>query len=133
MKDLGIGEAAALVFSTSLILVMAWCLLLVGCSGQNQQPAGIGTDNLSRIRSTRIIEAGYISWPPTVYMDEKTQKVEGHMADTLEEIARQINAKVDWIPTTWNDFTLGLATHKFDVVFAGTYVTGSKTCELCAH
>jgi len=77
---------------------------------------------LAKVQETGVIRAGYIVWPPGVIKDPNTGKLSGHEVDTMEYIAKEMHATVEWEESNWDTFSAGLQS-RFDVCVAGTYVT----------
>jgi ABC-type amino acid transport substrate-binding protein len=71
---------------------------------------------LSTIEKNGTIRAGYGVFPPYTQEDPRTGKVSGVSVDIVEEIARQIGAKVEWHRMNWNTMGADLERGQFDVV-----------------
>lgn len=71
---------------------------------------------LARLSSTREIHAGYGVYPPYSIEDPNTQKVSGFSVDLMEEIAKQLDAKVVWHRINWDTMSADLKRGEFDVI-----------------
>jgi L-cystine transport system substrate-binding protein len=71
---------------------------------------------LARLSSTGEIDAGYGVYPPYSIEDPNTRKVSGFSVDLMEEIARQLGAKVVWHRINWDTMSADLKRGEFDVI-----------------
>ncbi len=105
----------------ALSLLLAGVTLLPSCAGVNSNPNV--EKSLDTIKRSRKLKVGYIVFPPCITKDTKTGKLGGHYVATVEEIARQAGWTAEYVETDWSTFAAGLATGRFDVSIAPTFVT----------
>lgn len=78
---------------------------------------------LAQINGRKTLKVGYIVFPPCISKNPGNERIEGHFAQTIGEIARQAGWKVEFQEADWATFTAGLNTGRFDVSIAPTFVT----------
>ncbi len=70
-----------------------------------------------RVMRTGVIRAAYMSYPPAVIKDTTTGKLSGTFVDTLEEVAKNLNLKLEWTEDVgWTGQIEGLNTDRYDIV-----------------
>lgn len=107
-----------LVFASILTIVVC----LYGCSQQSNS-ASQSEDTFARIKKEGTMRVGYIVFPPFIIQDPSTKELSGIYVDTIKEIAKQMEVKIDFQEATWNTFVAGLQSRKFDVSIAPTFST----------
>ena len=80
-------------------------------------------NSIEKILKEKKLKIGYVNYPPIVYKDVKTDKLEGHFVLAIEEIANQMGIKCEYFETTWSTFTAGLQNKQFDISIAPTFST----------
>lgn len=69
-----------------------------------------------RVMKTQTIRCGYRSFKPWIYRDLETGKMVGPTVEIMEEIAKQLSMKLEWIEKTDGDtLTTELSSKKIDV------------------
>jgi ABC-type amino acid transport substrate-binding protein len=71
---------------------------------------------LARLSSAGEIHAGYGVYPPYTIEDPNTRKVSGFSVDLIEEIGKQVKAKVIWHRINWDTMSADLKRGEFDVI-----------------
>lgn len=94
-------------------LLLAVLFGLASC-GKSQSVSA--EDALDRIRRTGVIEACIVPEPPFVIKDAKTGTLSGIDVDTLNLIAKKMNAKVHWHETGINNFIADVQSGRCDVL-----------------
>jgi len=117
-----------------------YCLLLVfillvfpSCERNNlQQNNSIPQkqSTFEKVKKTGILKVGYIVYPPTVQRDPNTGVLSGHYVDAVEEIAKQMNLRIEYHEAEWGTFIAGLKSGKFDLSIAATYRTIPRAQEV---
>lgn len=99
--------------------------LIIGCTAlvvSLRPGGGISSSSpestFERVTSTGVIEACTVINPPTTIKDASSGRLSGHMVDTMLEIAKRIQAKVDWHESTWGNAAVDLQSRRCDVVVA---------------
>ena len=119
------GRRVAIVFA--LVVVVA----AVGCWLQSSQhAAGAATtnseDTFVLIKKDGVLRVGFIVFSPFVVQNPETKELSGIFVDTMQEIADQMEVKLEFKETTWSTFVAGLQSKKFDVSIAPTFSTISR-------
>jgi len=102
-------------------------VLMLGVIGGGMWP-GIAAadqteDTFSRIKKDGVIRVGIIVYSPFVIQNPETKAFSGVFVDAVQEIAKQMEIKVQFEEATWNTFIAGLQAKKFDVSIAPTFST----------
>ncbi|NJM71218.1 MAG: amino acid ABC transporter substrate-binding protein [Scytonema sp. RU_4_4] len=108
-----------LVLGVALITIILLCL--ASCTSHS-----LRTDNkltLAQISSNSKLKVGYLVFPPTITKNTSTGELGGHHVETIKEIARLNNWKLEFIETDWAGFAAGLNSRRFDVSIVPTFVT----------
>lgn len=70
-----------------------------------------------RIRATKTLRAGYITYPPAVVRDPATGKLSGTFVETLERAAENLGWKVEWTEEVgWGSQVEGLQAERYDII-----------------
>lgn len=110
---------------TILAIILAVIALIVAVTTNNATQKVSG-DTLSRIQKTGVIDACTIIDPPSAIKDASTGDFSGYMADAMNIIAQQMNAKVKWHESTWGNATVDLKSKVCDVVVAQFFANISR-------
>ncbi len=88
-------------------------------------PANAQTSILQKIQKTKVINAGYIPYPPFVIVDPNTRKLSGYFIELMDEIVANMgsNIKLRYEETTWGTMVVGVQSGKFDIVVSGIFST----------
>lgn len=80
---------------------------------------------LQKIQKDRVIKAGYIPYPPFVYVDPNTKQLSGYFIELMNEIVANMGPriKLEYEETTWGTMVVGAQSGKFDVVVSGIFST----------
>ncbi len=109
------------------VLVCLGALLFVALvTGCYQQPPAINqqsADAFARIKKEGVIRIGYLIAPPWIIRDPKTGKLSGTSIDTINEIARLMDIRVEFEEATFATFIAGLQSHKYDLSICPTFST----------
>ena len=73
-----------------------------------------------RVMRTKTIRCGYAQWPPAMLVkDANTGKITGIFHEIAEEMAVNLNLKIEWAEETgWGAFIEGLQSNRFDMFCA---------------
>lgn len=97
----GFGRAVALL-----------CALGVSSHVLAQQPATA----LTTVQKTGVLRVGWAPWYPYAYKDPKTNAVSGLTVDLVNDLAKKLNVKVQWVEDGWGTMIAGLQAEKFDML-----------------
>jgi ABC-type amino acid transport substrate-binding protein len=84
------------------------------------------TTLLSRLDDSNVIRAGYGVFPPFTEEDPRTGAVSGVSVDIVNEIARQVGARVEWKRLNWNTMAADLQGGEFDMVADPIFLTPQR-------
>src|SRR5690242_3457868 len=84
---------------------------------------------LADLDKTNTIHAGYGVFPPYTVEDPKTGKVSGVSVEIIEELAREIGAKVEWRRLNWNTMGADLKRSTYNVVADPIFQTPQRARE----
>jgi polar amino acid transport system substrate-binding protein len=111
--------------SVNIVVLMLLSLflagLLAGCRDEGATKSRQSA--LARVAQSKVLRVGYIVFPPAVTKDPNTGVLSGHFVETVTEIARQADWKIEFVETDWSGFTAGLNSGRFDLSIAPTFVT----------
>ncbi len=107
---------------SALILITA-IAAMTGCNSCNNSQK---QDTLAKIKETKKIRVGYISYFDITYKDINTGEVKGYLVDVLLETLKDLQIpkeNVEFVETDWQNFGLGLQSGKYDLSISGTFNT----------
>lgn len=120
----------ALVVAVLALVLAAYGVFRPSSPRPSASPASSESPLLGRLDRTNVIRAGYGVYPPYTQEDPKTGKVSGVSVDIVEELAREIGAKVEWRRLNWNTMAADLKRGEFDVVADPIFQTPQRAREL---
>ena len=87
---------------------------------------------MQKIQKTKVINAGYIPYPPFVIVDPNTRKLSGYFIELMDEIVANMgsNIKLRYEETTWGTMVVGVQSGKFDIVVSGIF-SKMEVCAAC--
>jgi ABC-type amino acid transport substrate-binding protein len=94
---------------------------------QGATPAQVASNGLlSTLDRDRVIRAGYGVFPPFTVENPTTGQVSGISVDIVEEMARQVGARVEWKRMNWNTMGAELRSGAFDMVADPIFMTPQR-------
>lgn len=117
---------------STLVLIIAVTVCFAGCfdqqstEGSTQSRSSRQEDTFSKIKRESQMTVGFIVFPPFVIQNPNTKGLSGTFVETMEEIAGQMEVKIEWQEATWSTFIAGLQSKKFDISVAPTFSTISR-------
>lgn len=95
-------------------------------------PAQAQESILQRVQKTKVIQAGYIPYPPFVMVDPNTRKLSGYFIDLMDEIVTRMGPgyKIAYEETTWGTMVVGIQSGKFDVIVSGVFSTIPRSIQV---
>jgi ABC-type amino acid transport substrate-binding protein len=86
--------------------------------------SGIAKDSvLARIKEENKLRVGYSQTVPWFQRDPKTGQLSGIYHDVMEELARQLEIKIEYQESSWVNATVGLRKGDFDVFGSSLFYT----------
>ena len=70
---------------------------------------------LAKCRKEGVMRVGYAQTGPWFYKDAKTGELNGIYKDVVEQLAKEIQVKVDWKEVTFQNATIALRKGDFDL------------------
>jgi ABC-type amino acid transport substrate-binding protein len=125
-------KAAHYITVVFLALIMGYVGAKFGQSGSATQAEVKKETAYERVLRTGVLRCGYAMWPPLVLnKDPNTGELTGIMKDTIEEAAKNLNLKVEWVEETgWGTYPEGLKSGRFDAFCAGNWRSAAKGREI---
>ena len=81
----------------------------------------------SRVIESGKIRCGYIPYEPGLIKDSNTGKFSGIMYETVEEIAKNFNLKVEWTEEVgWGTMIEGLERDRFDAICSPVWANSTR-------
>ena len=100
-----------------ITLVLCLCLVL----GQVSFATAAERESaLHRIQRSGVLRVGWALWFPWTYVDQKTNKIVGMGPDVMEELAKAMGVKIEWVADSWATLSAGIQADKFDIVYPFT-------------
>jgi ABC-type amino acid transport substrate-binding protein len=110
-------------------LVVGLALMLAGCRTPAAQVTG-PLDVATRVKAAGKLRAGYIPVEPAVMKDPNTGKLSGIFVETLEEIARRLDVKLEFTEEVgWDTMIAGLNSDRYDIVCAQIWPDAKRARE----
>ena len=107
---------------TSLALVM----VLAGCDGSKSANTN-KPSAYDRILQTKTLRVAYITYPPSFIKDPNTGKYSGIMNDVLQEMAKRLDFKVEYVEeTAWGAMIESINSGRVDLVCTGLWPTAGR-------
>ena len=77
---------------------------------------GVREDSvLAKCRKEGVLRVGYAQTGPWFYKDAKTGELNGVYKDVVEQLAKEIQVKVEWKEVTFQNATIALRKGDFDL------------------
>jgi ABC-type amino acid transport substrate-binding protein len=70
---------------------------------------------LDRIEKEKTLRVGWAVWHPYVFRDPKTNQVQGVSYDLLNDFAKALGAKLEWVEDSWGTLPAGIQAGKFEI------------------
>lgn len=107
MKRMTIGIAAA---------ALALQVLLTPAFAQGQTES-----RLWQVQRDGVLRVGMTGdYQPMTYRDTNTGEFIGHQVDIARELAKDLDVRVEFVPTDWRTIITGLTSGKYDIAMSGT-------------
>lgn len=92
-------------------------LLLAGALafGAMFSPARAQSSAMDRIDREKTLRVGWAVWHPYVFRDPQTNKIQGISYDLVEDLAKALGVKIQWVEDSWSTLPAGIQANKFEV------------------
>ncbi|MEV0809789.1 transporter substrate-binding domain-containing protein [Micromonospora sp. NPDC050200] len=97
----------------------------VGCTA-GPQAAASGDSGLAKVQSSKQLRYGVIVGEEPGFIKDANGEWHGYLADTAQEIAKELGLKPVPVETTWGNMALDLKTNKIDLAI-GAQPTGKRS------
>ena len=99
-------------------------LTILSFTGCKDKTAGSSsTDTFDKIKKEGVLRVGHLLAPPWVIRDPDTGELSGTSVETIQEIARLMEIRLEFVEATFATFAAGLQSHKFDLSICPTFST----------
>ena len=72
--------------------------------------------NLDKILSSGVLKVGTTGdWDPMTMKDPATNKYKGFDIDVMNELAKDMNVKIKFVPTDWKTIVSGITANRYDI------------------
>lgn len=114
-----------------LALVVLLLLAFVSCAKKAESSApqavqGTLSAGMPDLKGRVIVAVTENAYTPLNFVDSKTGKAMGWEYDATEEIARRLNAKIEWRVTSWDTMIQAIRDGQFDVGMDGITITDER-------
>ncbi len=89
-------------------------------------PAAVSANGLPDLKGRTIVAVTENAYTPLNFIDPKTGKAVGWEYDAVEEIARRLNARVEWKITSWDTMIQAVRDGQFDVGMDGITINDER-------
>lgn len=119
------------VFSMIIILILS-ISIFAGCGQSSSKTTASNSNTNSKENSLdRVKKAGKIvvgvddTYPPMEFKD-KENKLVGYDVDMVNELAKKLGVKVEFVPTAWDGIFMALQSKKFDLIQSTVSITDER-------
>jgi polar amino acid transport system substrate-binding protein len=92
--------------------------------------AGTGSAGLPDLKGRTVVAVTENAYTPLNFVDPKTGKAVGWEYDAVEEIAKRINAKIDWKTSSWDTMIQAVRDGQFDVGMDGITINDERKAQV---
>ena len=107
--------------------VIALALLAATGCHTSSSDVSVAMRGLDAVRTSRVLRAAYINYPPSMTVDPNTKAKGGIMTDVILESAKAMGLQVQWTEeTSFASMTDTLDSGKADIVVSGIWPSSSR-------
>ena len=124
-------------FSVAIVMIMAIAVAAAFATGTKEAPAPAATPStptmsagLPDLKGRVIVAVTENAYTPLNFVDPKTGKSVGWEYDAVNEIARRLNAKVDWKLSSWDLMIQSVRDGQFDVGMDGITINDERKAQV---
>ena len=72
--------------------------------------------NLDKIKSSGVLKVGTTGdWDPMTMKDPATNKYKGFDIDVMNELAKDMGVKIEFVPAEWKTIVSGITSERYDI------------------
>ncbi len=114
----------------TLVPLLASLVLLLGaCAPKSAEQPGtpaVAGDTFERVQKSGTLRVGYFTFEPATMLDPGSQTPRGLFVDMIEDIAREMKWKVEYVQVDLKNFAAGLNAGQFDLSIGATFSSPSR-------
>jgi polar amino acid transport system substrate-binding protein len=114
----------------AFVIVVALAALSSCTKKAETAAAGAGTAGLPDLKGRTVVAVTENAYTPLNFVDPKTGKAVGWEYDAVEEIAKRINAKIDWKTSSWDTMIQAVRDGQFDVGMDGITINDERKAQV---
>jgi polar amino acid transport system substrate-binding protein len=100
---------------------------LLSCTPAGNSPGTTRPSAYDRVLETKTLRVAYITYPPSFLKDASTGAFSGIMHDALEDIAKRLELKVDYVSeTAWGSMIEEVRSGRADLVCTGLWPNATR-------
>jgi ABC-type amino acid transport substrate-binding protein len=108
---------------STLVCLGLVTLSFLSIGGCQKQSSSIPEDTFKKIKREGVLKVGYLLAPPWIIRNPATGELSGVSVDTINEIGRLMEVRIEFIEATWATFVAGLQSGKYDLSICPTFST----------
>jgi polar amino acid transport system substrate-binding protein len=102
-----------------IVAFLSMTLIIIGCGKKEHG------NHLEQIKQRGVLRVGMSTFVPWA-MNDKEGNLVGFEIDVAKELAKDMEVKVEFVPTKWSGIIPALLTGKFDVIIGGMGITEER-------
>jgi len=111
----------------TLASLLAITLALASCTPESSRGGTSKPSAYDRVLATKTLRVAYISYPPSFVKDASTGAFSGIMHEALQDIARRLELKVDYVSeTAWGSMIEEVRSGRVDLVCTGLWPNATR-------
>jgi polar amino acid transport system substrate-binding protein len=128
MKKMMMGKRSLLMMTTAILMTLMFCLAgPVSADDINKQIAK--SSIIDKVMRKGTLRVGLSSFVPWAMQDKKGEWI-GFEVDVAKQLAKDMDVKLELVPTKWEGLIPSLLTGKFDLIIAGMTGTPQRALKI---
>jgi polar amino acid transport system substrate-binding protein len=126
-RDSGAAARRQIVKTRVSLLLIALVVLAFGCSKKEKAGAeGAASAGLPNLKGRAVVAVTENAYTPLNFVDPRSGKAMGWEYDAVNEIAKRLNAKVEWKVGAWDTMIQAVREGQFDVGMDGITINEER-------
>jgi polar amino acid transport system substrate-binding protein len=126
-RDVGLAARRQIVKARISLLLIAALLIASGCTKKEKAEAeGAASAGLPNLKGRTVLAVTENAYTPLNFVDPKSGKAVGWEYDAVNEIAKRLNAKLEWKVTSWDTMIQAVREGQFDVGMDGITINEER-------